>query len=166
MKKLKKMWNENRVLMVLAIVLLVCFVIILLVSLTYFYGSSDSESGDRLKDSEKYKITEKLKNNVISKSKENTNIEDVSINVSKMSKLIYIKITYAAGTSIEDAKTGAETVLTYFSDKYLKYYDFNVTITQSGTDDVPTYIVMGARNSGGSGIMVWNNNTTEKDTNE
>lgn len=165
MNKLKKMWNENRVLMVLAIVLIVCFTIILLVSLTYFYGSSDSESGDRLKDSNKYKITDKVKNSVISKSKENTSIEDVSINVSKMSKLIYIKVTYAAGTSMNDAKTGAETLLTYFSEKYLKYYDFNVTITQSGTADVPAYTIMGARNSGGSGIMVWNNNTVVE-TNE
>ena len=74
MNKFKKMWNENRVLMVLAIVLVVCFTIILLVSLTYFYGSSDSESGDRLKDSDKYKITDKVKNSVISKSKENTSI--------------------------------------------------------------------------------------------
>lgn len=165
MKKLKKMWNENRVLMVLAILLIVCFTIILLVSLTYFYGSSDSESGDRLKDINKYKITDKVKNGVISKASDNTSVEDVSISVSKMSKLIYVKITYAAGTSMDDAKTGAETILTYFDEKYLKYYDFNVTITQSGTSDVPTYTLMGARNSGGSGIMVWNNYTVEE-TNE
>lgn len=165
MKKLKKMWNENRVLMVLAILLVVCFTIILLVSLTYFYGSSDSESGDRLKDINKYKITDKVKNSVISKASKNTSVEDVSISVSKMSKLIYVKITYAAGTSMDDAKTGAETILTYFDEKYLKYYDFNVTITQSGTSDVPTYTLMGARNSGGSGIMVWNNYTVEE-TNE
>lgn len=165
MKKLKKMWNENRVLMVLAILLIVCFTIILLVSLTYFYGSSDSESGDRLKDVNKYKITDKVKNGVISKASDNTSVEDVSISVSKMSKLIYVKITYAAGTSMDDAKTGAETILTYFDEKYLKYYDFNVTITQSGTSDVPTYTLMGARNSGGSGIMVWNNYTIEE-TNE
>ena len=82
-----------------------------------------------------------------------------------MSKLIYIKVTYAAGTSIDDAKTGAETLLTYFNEKYLKYYDFNVTITQSGTADVPAYTIMGARNSGGSGIMVCNNNTVVE-TNE
>lgn len=41
MKKIKKIWNENRVLMVLAIIIIICLIVIVCVSLTYFYGSSE-----------------------------------------------------------------------------------------------------------------------------
>ena len=69
MKKIKKIWNENRVLMVLAIIIIICLIVIVCVSLTYFYGSSESEYGDRLDGIDKVKITSKIKSDVVNNLK-------------------------------------------------------------------------------------------------
>ena len=69
MKKLKKLWNENRVLMILGVILLACVIAILCVVLKYFVGSNSSVYGNRF-DNMKTKITEKEQNLVIERFRE------------------------------------------------------------------------------------------------
>ena len=165
MKKLKKIWNENRVLMVLAIILLVCFIIIISVSLTYFYGSSESEYGNRLEGIDKVKITEKDINKITKTLEKEESVENSILN--NKGRMLYLTIEYSTGTTLENAKLIADKAITLFDEDELNYYDINITIKASGTGEVPSYTLMGARNSGGSGIIVWNNNTVvEEETEE
>lgn len=161
MKKIRKIWNENRVLMVLAIVLIICFTTLFLVALTYFYGSNSSEYGNRLDGIEEVKITEKRDNELESKVKEIDSVDKVDL-INK-GKMIYLSIEFAPGTSMDNAKKIASSTLEIFSEKELKFYDINYTIKATGDNG---YTLMGAHNSGSNGTIVWNNNTidTESET--
>ena len=113
MKKMRKIWNENRVLMVLAIILLICFITILVVSLTYFYGSSESEYGNRLDGIEKVKITEKDSNKIVKALKVEEKVENASL-VNK-GRMIYLTLSFEAGTPIDDAKVIADGAIELFN---------------------------------------------------
>ena len=60
MSKLKKVWNENKILFVLGAIILVCLIVVIVVSLTFFYGSSESPYGHRLDITEKVPLKDDL----------------------------------------------------------------------------------------------------------
>lgn len=155
MNKVKKVWNENKVLLVLGIILIICVVVVSIVALTYFYGGSDSVYGDRLKDAEKVKLSDKLFKEIESTLKENESVEKVST-ITK-GKIVYINISFTEGTLMDDAKTIANSVIELFNDDELNVYDIEFTITSLSTNEVVGYTLMGARNANGSGEIVWNN---------
>lgn len=155
MNKVKKVWNENKVLLVLGIILIICVVVVSIVALTYFYGGSDSVYGDRLKNTEKVKLSDKLFKEIESTLKENENVEKVST-ITK-GKIVYINISFTEGTLMDDAKTIANSVIELFNDDELNVYDIEFTITSLSTNEVVGYTLMGARNANGSGEIVWNN---------
>lgn len=164
MKKIKKIWNENRVLMVLAIIIIICLIVIVCVSLTYFYGGSESEYGNRLDGIEKVKITDKIKSEVIS----NLESEDIvdKANLTNKGKMVYITLNFKAGTTLDNAKATADKVITLFDEKMLAFYDFNITISAPASGEIKEYDLMGARNANGSGVIVWNNMTVKDETKE
>lgn len=155
MNKVKKVWNENKVLLVLGIILIICVVVVSIVALTYFYGGSDSVYGDRLKETEKVGLSDKLFKEIESTLKENENVEKVST-ITK-GKIVYINISFTEGTLMDDAKTIANSVIELFNDDELNVYDIEFTITSLSTNEVVGYTLMGARNANGSGEIVWNN---------
>lgn len=155
MNKVKKVWNENKVLLVLGIILIICVVVVSIVALTYFYGGSDSVYGDRLKDTEKVKLNDKLFKEIESTLKENENVEKVST-ITK-GKIVYINISFTEGTLMDNAKTIASSVIELFNDDELNVYDIEFTITSLSTNEVVGYTLMGARNANGSGEIIWNN---------
>lgn len=140
--------------MVLAIILIICLIAILGVSMTYFYGGSKSNYGNRLDGIEDVKITDSIKNKVIEELEKEEAIDKVSIN--NKGRMIYITINYVDGTTLDDAKVVADKAIPLFSEEELAYYDINLTIKGSGETK---FTLMGARNSGGSGAIVWNNCT-------
>lgn len=141
--------------MVLAIILIVCFTVLLIVAMTYFYGSSKSEYGDRLDGLKDVKITDNFIKDTESSIESKEQVSDVTI-INK-GKLIYISIDYVEGTTLEVAKNLASEAVTLFSDEQLENYDLNFTISSDNSEN--GFALMGARNSGGSGMIVWNNNT-------
>ncbi len=58
---------------------------------------------------------------------------------------------------MDDAKKVAEDAVKLFSEKELSVYDLQFTIKTN------EYTLMGARNSNGSGQIVWNNYTIEEE---
>lgn len=162
MKKIKKIWNENRVLMVLAIIIIICLIVIVCVSLTYFYGSSESEYGNRLDGINQVKITDKIKNDVISNLESEEAVD--SANLVNKGRMIYITLNFKVSTTIDNAKIVAEKVPTLFSEEELAYYDINITITAPASADSAGFTLMGARNSNGSGTIIWNNLTIKDET--
>ena len=162
MKKIKKIWNENRVLMVLAIIIIICLIVIVCVSLTYFYGSSESEYGDRLDGIDKVKITDKIKSDVVNNLKSEESV--YSANLVNKGRMIYITLDFKIGTILDNAKIVAEKVPTLFNEEELAYYDINITINAPASDDNAGFTLMGARNSNGSGTIIWNNLTVKDET--
>ncbi len=158
MKKIKKLWVENRVVFVLISILAVCFITIVVVASSFFLASK--ESNYRSVDTEKYPITEEFKTSYYDSVKESKIVNQVEMRVSENSRVIYINIKYTDEASLDEAKSVAVKSVDLFSENNLSYYDINF-ILSNNTDD--GFVIMGARNSNGSGV-VWNNNTAVKES--
>ena len=149
MKKLKKLWNENRVLMILGVILLACVIAILCVVLKYFVGSNSSVYGNRF-DNMKTKITEKEQNAYIKALEDNSSVSKVRFRVNH--KTLMISVTFKNDIKLDDAKKIIDGSLEKLSDKVKETYDINFTVNVGDTT------LMGARNASGNGLF-WNNNT-------
>ena len=155
MKKVKKIWNENKVLLVLAIILLLCAVIVTVVSITYFYGTSDNVYGNRLDIVKEVPLSSKLLEDVEKELEGNEVVK--SVNVNQKGKIVYISIVFNDATDMDIAKKTALSVVELFNEDELNVYDLEFTINSSSTNDFTGYTLMGARNKNGSGSIVWNN---------
>lgn len=165
MKKISKIWNENKILIVLAIILIVCILVIGIVSVVYFYGSSGSVYGNRLDVTKEVPIEKNDLQNFESKFTENEAI--TSANAVKKGKIIYLNIKFIDGTSLDSAKSIVNEIVNKFDEKILATYDFQLTISSSLTDAVEGFNLIGARNANGSQSVVWSNNTkVEEGSNE
>ena len=157
MKRAIKIWEENKILLVLAIILLVCLVVLVGVALKYFYGSSSSVYGNRLDITETVPMTEKTLNNVKSILKEDEKVSNVK--ASLKGRIDYLSITFVDDTKMADAKKIAEKALEGFSEEELSVYDIEFVIKSKITkedDKNKSYTLIGARNANGKGL-VWNN---------
>lgn len=151
---MKKFWKENRVLFVLITVLIVCFIAIISVTVSYFVGSHKSVYGDRLVD--KVEIKDEVKEEYLSKLKENELIKEADFRVSI--RTIYIDIDFAAESTLVEAESIAASSIENLDEEILSYYDVNFILRKEKTEVDEGFTIMGAKNSNGSGIS-WNNNT-------
>ncbi len=158
MKKLKKIWQENSVLLVLFLILIICLIAITLVVVTYFVGDSKSKYGDRLENIESHPFNEENENEIISKIEEDDLIKEASIRVS--GKIIYISIIFEEKTTLVEAKSKALESLDYFDEDTISFYDLEYMIKADSTEDTEGFQIMGSHNVSGTGSIVWNNNTT------
>ncbi len=156
MKKIKKMWRENRILFVLFLILIICFIAICSVVLSYFVGTKKSVYGDRLKG--KVKIAEKDQKAYIKELEEDEAIDSVTFR--KGIRTIYITIKFNDKTSLVEAESKAVASLEKIKEKYTKYYDINFILTQEKveTDESKGFTIMGSSNVNGTGV-VWSNDT-------
>lgn len=163
MKKIRRVWEENKVLLVLAIILVICLVVFAGVAITYFYGSSDSESGNRLDITEEVPLNDKLLEDIKEEVELNENVKSIKVDFQNLKKLVvYISIEYIAGTKMNDAKKIAEDVIKLFNEDELQVYDIHFTIKTASTDDLVAYTLMGSRNASGSGNVIWGNYNIEE----
>ena len=161
--KIKKSWKENRVIFVLTIILVVCVTLMAVVMINYFLGTSKDKYGDRLEGIKKVEITNKRLSELEKKITEDETIDKCV--VKNIGKMIYVDITFKTGISLVDAESKAQSTIEMFKEKELKFYDINYTLSQDKTDDSDGFIIMGAHNVNGSGL-VWNNNTPISTENE
>jgi len=159
MKKLKKLWNNNRVMFVLGIIVVICVIIILFVMVQYFFGTSKSNYGDRLDDIVTVPFHDEQKD-ALKKSLTTEHTTDVSVDVK--GKIVYIIARFDASVSLDDAKKLASESVLHLEEQYRNLYDFNVTLVQDVTDINTGYTMMGAKNAS-SEIFAWSNNTPLKD---
>ncbi|MBE6161711.1 MAG: hypothetical protein E7158_05800 [Firmicutes bacterium] len=153
--KIKKSWNENRVLFMLTIVLIICTVLILGVVVDYFLGTTKDKYGDRLEGIKKVEIKDSKIKEIEKKVSEDEKIEKCKIN--QIGKVIYMDITFTDGISLVEAEGKVQGTLENFSDQELKFYDINYTLIQPKKEGTEGFTIMGSKNANGSGI-VWNNN--------
>ena len=162
MKKLKKFWQENSVLLVLLLILVTCLVAITIVVFTYFVGTNSSKYGDRLDGIEDYPFTTKTQKSIISSLEEDEDIEEVKIETS--GKRIIITINYVAGITLVEAQSKALASLELFDEKTQSFYDLEYQIKALATENADGFSLTGSHNVGGTGGIVWvQNNITEEE---
>ena len=156
MNKLKEIWGKNKVLIVLGIILIICFIAIIVVTVSYFFGGSESVYGDRLDGIEDHPIEDSFVSEYTTNLESDDMIESVEFDTK--GRIIYITINFVGDTSLVEAQSKTAASLETFSEDLLSYYDINFTSTSEATDNSDGFTLMGARNVAGSGL-VWNNNT-------
>lgn len=157
MKKIKKFWQENSVLLVLLLILIACIIAISIVVITYFVGGSNDKYGDRLEGIESHPFSSKEEKEIIAKIEEDDKISQAKIELK--GKRIIINITFIDKTTLVEAESKSLATLDYFSEDTLNFYDLEYNIKASATDDTEGFTITGSHNVSGSGGIVWNNNT-------
>lgn len=159
MKKIKKLWNNNRVMFVLGIIVILCAIIILVVMAQYFFGATKSSYGDRLNDivSVPFEVSEQDHIKELLTTEHTT---DVSVEVK--GKVVYIIARFDSSVALAAAQQMAVEATNQVDEKYRKLYDFNVTLVQEVTDIDTGYTMMGAKNASSESFS-WSNRTPVKD---
>ena len=154
--KLKEIWGKYKILIVLGLILIICFIAILFVTVSYFFGSGESVYGDRFEDIEDYPIEDTFVSEYIANLESDEMINSATFDVK--GRVIYVTINFVGDTSLVEAQSKAAASLEQFSENLLSYYDINFTLISEATENSEGFTIMGAKNVAGSGI-VWNNNT-------
>lgn len=154
---MKKVIKENKILFVLAMIILVSLVLIGVGLISYFYGNDSNSYGDRLKDKEKYPISESI----------STDIEGLytkgvkSVKVDIKGKIVYVMMEVEKGTSKIDAEGYAVKALEKFKEEELNYYDLQFLVTCADEEvsegESKIFPIMGAKKARNSQI-IWTNN--------
>jgi len=151
---MKKIIKENKVLFVLALIIIISLVAIIIGLVTMFYNEDGDKYGNRLDGIEKFPISENISEEI--KTLYESGVE--SVNVDVKGKIIYVMIDVSAGVGKEDARGYAIKSLEKFSDEIKGYYDFQFMITcKNNTEETTMYPMIASKHSGNSQV-VWTNN--------
>lgn len=157
MKKLKRIYTEHRVFAILMALVIVCFVLIGTVLMQCFYvGGNKDKYGARLEGIEKVKLSNSFIKDVESKLVSEEMVKKAEIIVT--GKIVYISMKFDAPTTLVEAQTMAQKSLEYFKEEEKNYYDFMFTLREDSTESSEGFLISGAKNINGSGL-VWNNNS-------
>lgn len=149
-KKLKKIWRNNKIVIILCIILLICLCTIGYVALTYFFGGSDSAYGSRLDGIEDYAFSSSDLTDIENLIEEDEKVLSASVEV--IGKILHITVNFYDEAGLEEAKKIAASSLSFFEEDYLNYYDCNYIVTSE------SFTLMAYKNST-STSLVWNNET-------
>lgn len=151
---MKKLIKENKVLFVLAIILIIALILIAVGLFSYFYGNNKDKYGDRLNKVEEYKIKDTISEEI--KSLYDANVENVKVDI--RGKIIYIILDVANGVEKNTAKSLANQALEKFTEEEKNFYDiqFLITCTKEEAEE-KIYPIEGYKNSSSINI-VWTNN--------
>ncbi len=158
-KKIKKKISQNKVLLVLGSILIICFILIGVALFKYFYaGSNTTKYGDRLENASEHKIHETLKKEIEDLY---TDEEIKSVTLKNNGRIIYLTLDLASVVKKEDAKSLSLKSLEAFSDDEKSYYDIQYIVTCSAEEKDGSgnslYPILGYKNSSSS-VVVWTNN--------
>ncbi len=164
MKKLKRIYTEHRVFAILMSLVIVCFVLIGTVLVQCFYvGGNKDKYGGRLAGIDKVKLSKPFIKDVESKLLSEEIVRKAEVFVT--GKIVYINMNFEAPTTLVEAESIAQKSLDYFKDEEKAFYDFLFTLREPSTDVAEGFLISGAKNSNGSGL-VWNNNTPINESTE
>lgn len=153
---MKRILSENKVLLVLAIVIIISLVIICVSMIMYFYtGNGKDAYGDRLEGIEKVKISDNIDSDIEKIYADTTAFNEVIVNIK--GKIIYINIDIKENLSLVDAQSLAIKSLEAFSEEEKSFYDIQIIITTKTTEEKSEiYPLMGYKNAKNSQV-VWTN---------
>lgn len=157
MEKLKKFYYENRVFAILMIVAIVCIVLMLILSLNYFFmGINKSKYGNRLNLIEDISVSKKEQKEIVEMLESSEIIKSANIDIA--GRIIYIHIECNESATLVDSEGQAVLALDLISDEVKNVYDIHFTLNKDSKDEVDAFTIMGAKNKSNVNI-IWNNNT-------
>ena len=153
---MKRILSENKVLLVLAIIIIVSLIVIGVSMVMYFYtGNGKDEYGDRLQGIENVEILNDIDKKVAELYTDIAAFNEVVVNVK--GKIIYINIDIKENLSLVDAQSLAIKSLEAFSEEEKGFYDIQIIITAKTTEEESDiYPLMGYKNAKNSQV-VWTN---------
>ena len=156
MKKIKKFYREHRVFTILMAIAIVCAIIIGTVLFQCFYvGNDTSKYGDRLEGIESFEIDDDERQEIESKIVEKELVKSATVNIT--GKIIYIYINFETTVDLVQGESIAQETIDFFDEDIQSFYDFQFTLKNAGADNNQGFLISGARNKNGTGL-VWNNN--------
>lgn len=163
MKKITKFLKEHRIFTMLMAIVVVCIVLIITVLVNVFYmGNGSNKYGNRLEGIKEVEISKSKQSDFENNIANNDKVKKADIRI--QGKIIYITLEIDTGVKLEEAEGIALKSLDEFSDEEKAFYDFNFTLKQDSTNNSDGFIISGAKNKNGTGL-VWNNNrVVEEDT--
>ncbi|NLC48613.1 MAG: hypothetical protein GX758_04570 [Tenericutes bacterium] len=142
----RKSIKDNRILLVLMGILIVCFLLIGYSLYSYFYSkNSTGKYGDRLDNISNYPLSSTLEDDIKNIYSADTNIGEVIVNVK--GRIIYITIDFVKSIKVATAKDSAIKSLEKIGDNNLTYYDVQYILTYSGSEENANFPVFGAKSS-------------------
>lgn len=152
MGKNKKIRN-NKVLLVLLGILLVCIIAIGILFYKFFYaGAGGSKYGNRLNGIENYPLSSNLQDEIKSLYSDNSKVGTIKVNTE--GRVIYIDIDFKETLKVSEAESLAEKSLKKIGENNLTYYDVHFILTYSGEEENENFPVFGAKSSN-SLKVVW-----------
>ena len=162
---MKKYIQENKTLLILMTIAIICIVTSTILLFKYFYfGNGGTKYGSRLDGIEAVQINDDKINNIISKIEADALVETVKLKVT--GKIVYIKLTFTQDASITDAETIALKSLENFTDEEKAFYDFQFTIEQKANTKTEGFLNVGAKNANGTNLVWGNNNPIKEEVKE
>ena len=144
LKKLAMFWKTNRVMCVLATILIICLIVVCYITTTFFFGGSSSSYGDRLEGLDKHAISNETLESIQNKVKEDGTVANVTTRC--QGKILYIKVTYNNDGNIDNAKGKMNEIVLGLEENITNYYDVHVTISKDSSEEVTGFLLMGAKN--------------------
>lgn len=162
MKRFKKFYSEHRVFSILMAIVIVCIILMATVLIQCFYVDGDKgKYGDRLEGIENVKLSSSKLDEIETKILAEKNIKVATIKVT--GRIVYLDISFDTPASLVEAQSVALKSLDNFSEEEKEFYDFHFTLKQSATEQSDGFLISGAKNRNGSGL-VWNNTKTTTDS--
>ena len=153
---MKKFYNEHRVFTILMAIAIVCLILVATVLIKCFYsGGNKGKYGDRLEGIEAVEINNSKISDIETKIKADQIVKSAKITIT--GKIVYFDLKFSSETSLVEAQSIALKSLDNFSDEEKAFYDFHFTLKQESTAESDGFLIEGAKNKNGSGL-VWNNN--------
>ena len=118
--------NRTTIILVLVFVLLILFG--LKIKDILIPNSKESMYGNRLVDEKDYKVDKSSLKKMLEELSAKDNVKEITYR--KQGKTYYVSITISDESSIQDAKGLGDAVLTYFSEKSLKYYSVQIFVNK------------------------------------
>lgn len=119
---MKKLWKNNRVLVLLLGILLICFIAIVVVAFSFMKPTG---TDPRLVDMDKYKISKTFQDSYKEQILDGENVTKADISINDKSRVIYITITFDDASELDKAKEVATKSLELFDEKKLSFYEIN-----------------------------------------
>ena len=156
---MKKFFKENKTLVILLTIAVICVAISVALLFKYFYfGNGGTKFGTRLEGIENVTISEESQNNTIKNIESNEKVEKASMTIT--GKRVDIKIVFKSNANLTEAQNVALLSLENFSNEEKAFYDFEFTIKQEATETTEGFLLMGAKNVNGTNLVWVNNNSS------
>ena len=151
---MKNFWKENKVLIVLAIIIIVAVIAMAIGLFTYFYSKDTTVYGNRLNNIEKYPLDKELDQKI--KALYESGVESVKIDIK--GKIVNVIIDLSKESNKDQAREYASRALGVFTEDELNFYDIQFMMTCSNEEnEEKIFPIIGYKNSSSQSI-VWTNN--------